>query len=121
MAGVLLTNVHAPSEIFYAVFNPELGKWTGLIPQAGDRFRAYFVYPKTMGYRLQGKSKPNLFIHGIPYHRRNDSHRRRVDYQVGSYGSGENLLFYWWGVCLNSGAISYAFSNSARDSASFPV
>ena len=53
MAGVLLTNVHMSTEIFYAVFNPELGTWTGLIPQAGDQFRAYFVYPKTMGYRLQ--------------------------------------------------------------------
>jgi hypothetical protein len=81
--------------------------------------RSYF-YPKTMGYRLQGESMLNLFIRSIPYHRKNDSHRRTVDYQVGSYGSGENLLFYWWGVCLNSGAISYAFSNSARDSASFP-
>ena len=62
MAGVLLTNVHASGEIFYAVFNPELGTWTGLIPQAGDQFRAYFVYPTTMGYRLQGESMLNLFI-----------------------------------------------------------
>jgi 2-polyprenyl-6-methoxyphenol hydroxylase-like FAD-dependent oxidoreductase len=93
MAGVLLTNVPAPSEIFYAVFNSELGAWTGLIPQVGDRFRACFVYPKTMGYRLQGESMLNLFIRSIPYHRKNDSHRLRVDYQVGSYGSGENLLF----------------------------
>ena len=62
MAGVLLTNVHASREIFYAVFNPELGTWTGLIPQAGDQFRAYFVYPKTMGYRLQGESMVSLFI-----------------------------------------------------------
>jgi 2-polyprenyl-6-methoxyphenol hydroxylase-like FAD-dependent oxidoreductase len=62
MAGVLLTNVHASREIFYAVFNPELGTWTGLIPQAGDQFRAYFVYPKTMGYRLQNESMLNLFI-----------------------------------------------------------
>lgn len=62
MAGVLLTNVHASREIFYAVFNPELGTWTGLIPQAGDQFRAYFVYPKTMGYRLQGESMLGLFI-----------------------------------------------------------
>lgn len=62
MAGVLLTNVHASREIFYAVFNPELGTWTGLIPQAGDQFRAYFVYPKTMGYRLQGESMLSLFI-----------------------------------------------------------
>jgi menaquinone-9 beta-reductase len=62
MAGVLLTNIHASTEIFYAVFNPELGTWTGLIPQAGDHFRAYFVYPKTMGYRLQGESMLSLFI-----------------------------------------------------------
>jgi len=62
MAGVLLTNVHASKEIFYAVFNPELGTWTGLIPQAGGQFRAYFVYPKKMGYRLQGESMLSLFI-----------------------------------------------------------
>jgi hypothetical protein len=52
MADVLLTNVRASAKIFYAVFNPELGTWTGLIPQMGDQFRASFVYPKTMGYRL---------------------------------------------------------------------
>ncbi len=63
MAGVLLTNVHMSTEIFYAVFNPELGTWTGLIPQAGGRFRGYFVYPKTIGYRLQGESMLSRFIH----------------------------------------------------------
>jgi 2-polyprenyl-6-methoxyphenol hydroxylase-like FAD-dependent oxidoreductase len=62
MAGVLLTNVHSPTGIFYAVFNPELGTWSGLIPQAGGQFRAYFVYPKTMGYRLQGGSMLSQFI-----------------------------------------------------------
>ena len=62
MAGVMLTNVPASTEIFYAVFNPELGTWTGLIPLAGERFRAYFVYPKTMGYRLQGESMLNVFL-----------------------------------------------------------
>lgn len=62
MAGVLLTNVRASTDIMHAVFNPELGTWTGLIPQAGDRFRAYFTYPKTMGYRLQGESMLNSFI-----------------------------------------------------------
>jgi menaquinone-9 beta-reductase len=62
MAGVLLTNVHASAETMHAVFNPELGTWTGLIPQAGGQFRAYFVYPKTMGYRLQGESMLRLFI-----------------------------------------------------------
>jgi len=54
--------VTAPLEIFYAVFNPELGTWTGLIPQTGERFRAYFVYPKTLGYRLQGESMLDVFI-----------------------------------------------------------
>jgi 2-polyprenyl-6-methoxyphenol hydroxylase-like FAD-dependent oxidoreductase len=62
MAGVLLTNVHASRETIYFVFNPELGLCSGLIPLAGDRFRAYFMYPKTMGYRLQGESMLNLFI-----------------------------------------------------------
>jgi 2-polyprenyl-6-methoxyphenol hydroxylase-like FAD-dependent oxidoreductase len=62
MAGVLLTNVHASTETIYGVFNPELGTWTGLIPQAGGQFRAYFVYPKTMGYRIQGESMLSLFI-----------------------------------------------------------
>jgi 2-polyprenyl-6-methoxyphenol hydroxylase-like FAD-dependent oxidoreductase len=62
MAGVLLANVRMSKEIFYAVFNPELGTWTGLIPQAGDQFRAYFVYPKGMGYRLQGDSMLSLFV-----------------------------------------------------------
>lgn len=62
MAGVLLTNVHASTDTMYAVFNPEIGTWTGLIPQAGGPFRAYFVYPKTIGYRLQGESMLSIFI-----------------------------------------------------------
>jgi len=62
MAGVLLTNVRASAEIMYAVFNPEIGTWTGLIPQTGNQSRAYFVYPKTMGYRLQGESMLGQFI-----------------------------------------------------------
>jgi menaquinone-9 beta-reductase len=62
MAGVLLANVRMSSETVHAVFNPELGTWTGLIPQAGGQFRAYFVYPKTMGYRLQGESMLSLFV-----------------------------------------------------------
>ena len=64
MAGVLLTNVRASTETIYGVFNPEIGTWTGLIPQAGDQFRAYFVYPKTMGHRLQRESMLSLFIRG---------------------------------------------------------
>ena len=62
MAGVLLTNVRASAEIMYAVFNPEIGTWTGLIPQTGNQSRAYFVYPKTIGYRLQGESMLGQFI-----------------------------------------------------------
>lgn len=62
MAGVLLTNVHASRETIYFVFNPVLGTCIGLIPLAGDRFRAYFMYPKTMGYRLQGESSLDLFV-----------------------------------------------------------
>ncbi len=62
MAGVLLTNVHASAETMYAVFNPDLGMWAALIPQAGGQSRAYFVYPKTMGYRLQGESMLSLFV-----------------------------------------------------------
>jgi menaquinone-9 beta-reductase len=62
MAGVLLTNVCASRETIYFVFNAELGSCAGLIPLADDRFRAYFMYPKTLGYRLQGESMFNLFI-----------------------------------------------------------
>jgi 2-polyprenyl-6-methoxyphenol hydroxylase-like FAD-dependent oxidoreductase len=62
MAGVLLTNVRASPEVMHAIFNPELGTWTGLIPQAGGQFRAYFVYPKSTGYRLQGESMLSQFI-----------------------------------------------------------
>jgi 2-polyprenyl-6-methoxyphenol hydroxylase-like FAD-dependent oxidoreductase len=62
MAGVLLTNVYTSTETMHAVFNPDLGTWTGLIPQADDQFRAYFVYPKTMGPRLQGESMLGLFV-----------------------------------------------------------
>src|SRR5208283_4843318 len=57
-----LTNVRASTEVMQAVFNPELGTWTGLIPQAGGQFRAYLTYPKTMGFRLQGESMLSQFI-----------------------------------------------------------
>lgn len=62
MAGVLLTNVRASTEIMHAVFNPELGTWTGLIPQHGGQFRAYLTYPKTSGYRLQGEAMFDRFL-----------------------------------------------------------
>ncbi|HEX3660672.1 MAG TPA: NAD(P)/FAD-dependent oxidoreductase [Acidobacteriaceae bacterium] len=62
MAGILLANVNASPDVMHAVFNPELGTWTGLIPQAGGQFRAYLTYPKTMGYRLQGEAMFDRFI-----------------------------------------------------------
>lgn len=62
MAGVLLTNVHASTEAMQASFNAELGTWIGLIPQRSNQFRAYFAYPKSVGYRLQGKSMLDLFL-----------------------------------------------------------
>jgi len=62
MAGVLLAGVGASTDVMHAVFNPELGTWTGLIPQAGGTFRAYLTYPKTAGYRLQGDSMFEMFL-----------------------------------------------------------
>jgi menaquinone-9 beta-reductase len=62
MAGVLLTNVNAPADTMYAVFNPEVGMWAALIPQGDSHSRAYFVYPKTTGYRIQGESMLGLFV-----------------------------------------------------------
>jgi len=62
MAGVLLTNVHASTEIMHAVFNPDFGTWTGLIPQAGGQFRTYLTYPKTVGFRIQGEPMLDLFL-----------------------------------------------------------
>lgn len=62
MAGVLLTGVRASTETMYAVFNPELATWAGLIPQAGDRFRAYLTYPKSLGCRLQGEGMLDRFV-----------------------------------------------------------
>lgn len=62
MAGVLLSNVHAPADTIYGIFNSERGTWTGLIPQAEGKFRAYFAYQKTAGYRLQGESMLGQFL-----------------------------------------------------------
>ncbi len=40
--------------------------WAALIPQAGGQSRAYFVYPKTTGYRLQGESMLQSFRAASP-------------------------------------------------------
>jgi 2-polyprenyl-6-methoxyphenol hydroxylase-like FAD-dependent oxidoreductase len=61
IAGVLLTDVHASPDTIYFLFNPALGMCVVLFPLSNGRFRAYFVYPKTVGYRLQGDSMLGLF------------------------------------------------------------
>jgi len=66
MAGVLLTDVKAPSDTIHFIFNPDLGMCTVLIPLGNCRFRAYFIYPKTVGYRLQGDPMLRLFTSESP-------------------------------------------------------
>lgn len=66
MAGVLLTDVKAPTDTIYFLFNPDLGMCAVLIPLGNCRFRAYLIYPKTMSYRLQGESMLKLFTSESP-------------------------------------------------------
>ena len=62
MAGVLLSNVHSSPDLVYYLFNPVLGTAIGLFNIGGDRFRAYFMYPKSSSYRLQGEQMWNAFL-----------------------------------------------------------
>jgi menaquinone-9 beta-reductase len=62
MAGVLLTGVTSPSDMIYFMFNPELGMAAVLVAIGQDRYRAYFIYPQTAGYRLQGEAMLGLFL-----------------------------------------------------------
>jgi menaquinone-9 beta-reductase len=66
MAGVLLTGVKAPTDTIYFMFNPDLGMCAVLIPLGNCRFRAYLIYPKTRGYRLQGEPMLKLFTSECP-------------------------------------------------------
>lgn len=66
MAGVLLTDVKAPTGTIHFIFNPDLGMCAVLIPLGNRRFRAYLIYPKTVGYRLQGDSMLRLFTSESP-------------------------------------------------------
>lgn len=66
MAGVLLTDVEAPTDTIYFMFNPDLGMCAVLIPLGNCRFRAYFIYPKAIGYRLQGDAMLRLFTGESP-------------------------------------------------------
>lgn len=62
MAGVLLSDVTSPPDTMYFVFNPRFGMCIGLVPIGKNRHRAYYMYPKTMDYRLQGAQMLDLFL-----------------------------------------------------------
>jgi 2-polyprenyl-6-methoxyphenol hydroxylase-like FAD-dependent oxidoreductase len=61
-AGVLLTDVSARQDMGVFIFNPDLGTLAALIPQSKGRYRAYFGYPTTAAYRLQGSEHLALFF-----------------------------------------------------------
>jgi len=62
MAGVLLSDVHSSPDLMCFIFNPQFGMCVGLVPIGKNRHRAYFMYPKASGYRLQGEQMLSLFI-----------------------------------------------------------
>jgi menaquinone-9 beta-reductase len=66
MAGVLLTEVEAPADTIYFLFNPAIGMCAVLVPLGDSQFRAYLIYPKANGYRLQGDSMLGQFISESP-------------------------------------------------------
>jgi 2-polyprenyl-6-methoxyphenol hydroxylase-like FAD-dependent oxidoreductase len=61
-AGILLTDVSAREDMGVFIFNSDLGTIGALIPQGKARYRAYFGYPTTADYRLQGSEKLGLFF-----------------------------------------------------------
>lgn len=61
-----MTDVKAPLNTIYFMFNPVLGICSVLIPLGENRFRAYFIYPRTAGFRLQGESTLGLFTSEAP-------------------------------------------------------
>jgi menaquinone-9 beta-reductase len=66
MAGVLLTDVKAPADTIYFMFNPIVGMCAVLVPLGDLQFRAYLIYPKANGYRLQGDSMLRQFASESP-------------------------------------------------------
>jgi menaquinone-9 beta-reductase len=60
--GVVLTNLSAPEDLVYFIFNADMGTIVGFIPIGKKRFRAYFGYPKSSSYRLQGENTLELFF-----------------------------------------------------------
>jgi 2-polyprenyl-6-methoxyphenol hydroxylase-like FAD-dependent oxidoreductase len=61
-SGVLLSGVSAREDTAWFIFNPENGLLGALVPQGQGRFRAYFGYPSSAGYRLNGKDSLRLFV-----------------------------------------------------------
>ena len=61
-SGVLLSGLAACEDAAWFIFNPELGLIGALVPQGRGRFRAYFGYPSSSGYRLNGKDSLSLFL-----------------------------------------------------------
>ena len=61
-SGVLLSGVAAREDACWFIFNPELGLIGAVVPQGRGRFRAYFGYPSSSDYRLNGKESLSLFL-----------------------------------------------------------
>jgi len=61
-AGVLLTDVAGREDSCVSIFNSDLGTVAIVIPQSKGRNRAYFGYPVTAPYRMQGNECLNLFF-----------------------------------------------------------
>jgi len=61
-AGVMLTGLSVAEDQVYFIFNSDRGQIVGFIPIGKGRFRAYFGYPKTSAYRLQGDSMLQRFV-----------------------------------------------------------
>jgi 2-polyprenyl-6-methoxyphenol hydroxylase-like FAD-dependent oxidoreductase len=62
IAGVLLEGVSFRQDMCGFVFNPNAGTVTGTTPQGRGCTRAYFAYPSTWEYRIQGKDKVPLLL-----------------------------------------------------------
>src|SRR5260370_18870249 len=65
-SGVLLSGVAAREDAGWFIFNPELGLIGGLVPQGRGRFRAYFGYPSSSGFPLDGKESFSLVLSESP-------------------------------------------------------
>jgi 2-polyprenyl-6-methoxyphenol hydroxylase-like FAD-dependent oxidoreductase len=63
IAGVLLEGVsNLPQDATQMVINPDLGQSAILVPQKGDRVRAYVVFPSLQNRTLSGEGQVPQFI-----------------------------------------------------------